>query len=29
MSGDWERDKENWFKEYQKLEELRRDFTPY
>ena len=29
MSGDWERDKENWFKEYQKLEDLRRNFTPF
>ena len=29
MSGDWERDKENWFKEYQKLEDLRHNFTPF
>ena len=29
MSGDWDRDKENWFKEYQKLEDLRHNFTPF
>ena len=29
MSGDWDRDTENWLTEYEKLEELRRDFTPY
>lgn len=29
MSGDWDRDREDWFVEYAKLEELRRDYTPY
>ena len=29
MSGDWDRDKEEWLVEYEKLEELRRNFTPF
>lgn len=29
MSGDWDRDREDWLVEYAKLEELRRDYTPY
>lgn len=29
MSGDWDRDKENWFKEYQKLEDLRAKNTSF
>lgn len=29
MSGDWDRDREDWLVEYEKLEELRNSFRPF
>lgn len=29
MSGDWGKDKEDWFLQYEKLEDLRHNFTPF